>query len=119
MGRNTVRARLAALLLACMLLAPVCAFAQEAADVSEEVKNECLAAGGQLLSAPLAVQVVSPYGTQSVVLRDAPSNSYDAVAMLMVGQEITAVGTAGEFYFVMLGDGSTGWLAANEVGNVR
>ena len=33
------------------------------------------------------MQVVSPYGTQSVVVRNTPSNSYDAVAMAEVGDE--------------------------------
>ena len=36
------------------------------------------------------MQVVSPYGTQSVVVRNTPSNSYDAVAMAEVGDEVRA-----------------------------
>ena len=103
-----------AALLVCAAILPVCALA-ETVQVSEEAQAACIQAGGQLLAAPRLAQVASPYGTQSVVLRDAPSDSYDAVAMLMVGQEVTAVGTSGEFYFVLLGDGGTGWLAEDEI----
>lgn len=39
------------------------------------------------------MQVVSPYGTQSVVVRDTPSNSYDAVSMLEVGDDVRVIGT--------------------------
>ena len=37
------------------------------------------------------MQVVSPYGTQSVVVRDTPSNSYDAVSMLEVGDDVRVI----------------------------
>ena len=60
-------------------------------------------------------RVVSPYGTQSVVLRDRPSNSYDAVAMLMVGETVTVIGVSGDFYFVQLGDSSVGCLLGSEL----
>ena len=59
--------------------------------------------------------VVSPYGTQSVVLRDRPSNSYDAVAMLMVGESVTVIGVSGDFCFVQLADSSVGCLLGSEL----
>jgi len=59
--------------------------------------------------------VVSPYGTQSVVLRDRPSNSYDAVAMLMVGEKVTVIGVSGDFCFVQLEDSSVGCLLESEL----
>ena len=59
--------------------------------------------------------VVSPYGTQSVVLRDRPSNSYDAVAMLMVGESVTVIGISGDFCFVQLEDSSVGCLLGSEL----
>ena len=60
-------------------------------------------------------QVASPYGTQSVVLRDRPSNSYDAVTMLMVGETVTVIGTSGDFCYVQTADSSVGCLAGNEL----
>ena len=60
-------------------------------------------------------QVVSPYGTQSVVLRDRPSNSYDAVAMLMVGETVTVIGVSGDFCFVQTADLSVGCLLGSEL----
>ena len=102
---------LAALLAVLTLVLPVCAFAEAPVQVSEEVKAACLQAGGELLPQAKTVCVVSPYGTQSVVLRSVPSDSYDALAMLKVGQELTAIGMCGEFSFVLLEDGSMGWLA--------
>lgn len=60
-------------------------------------------------------KVVSPYGTQSVVLRDRPSNSYDAVAMLMVGETVTVIGVSGDFCFVQTGDSSVGCLLSSEL----
>jgi uncharacterized protein YgiM (DUF1202 family) len=60
-------------------------------------------------------RVVSPYGTQSVVLRDRPSNSYDAVMMLMVGDAVTVIGTSGDFCFVQTGDSSVGCLLGSEL----
>ena len=58
--------------------------------------------------------VVSPYGTQSVVVRNTPSNSYDAVAMAEVGDEVRVIGTKGDYYYVLLGDGSVGCLSTSE-----
>lgn len=60
------------------------------------------------------MQVVSPYGTQSVVVRSTPSNSYDAVAMAEVGDEVRVIGTKGDYYYVLLGDGSVGCLSTSE-----
>lgn len=60
-------------------------------------------------------RVVSPYGTQSVVLRNRPSNSYDAVAMLMVGETVTVIGVSGDFCFVQTGDSSVGCLLSSEL----
>lgn len=60
-------------------------------------------------------KVASPYGTQSVVLRDRPSNSYDAVAMLMVGETVTVIGVSGDFCFVQTADSSVGCLLGSEL----
>lgn len=60
-------------------------------------------------------KVASPYGTQSVVLRDRPSNSYDAVAMLMVGETVTVIGVSGDFCYVQMGDSSVGCLLGSEL----
>ena len=59
--------------------------------------------------------VASPYGTPSVVLRDRPSNSYDAVMMLPVGEGVTVVGVSGDFCYVIAGDGSAGCLLSSEL----
>lgn len=59
--------------------------------------------------------VVSPYGTPSVVLRDRPSNSYDAVMMLPVGAGVTVIGVSGDFRYVLAEDGSAGCLLAGEL----
>ncbi len=61
------------------------------------------------------MRVTSPYGTQSIVVRDAPSNSYDAVAMLEVGDTVRVIGTTGNYYYVLLDDDSVGCLSTNEV----
>jgi len=60
-------------------------------------------------------RVVSPYGTPAVVLRDRPSNSYDAVMMLAVGDPVTVIGVSGDFCYVMAGDGSVGCLLSGEI----
>ena len=60
------------------------------------------------------MQVVSPYGTQSVVVRDTPSNSYDAVSMLEVGDDVRVIGTKGDYYYVLLDDSSVGCLSTSE-----
>ena len=68
-----------------------------------------------VIDATRSMEVVSPYGTQSVVLRNQPSNSYDAVTMLMVGETVTVIGVSGDFCFVQTGDSSVGCLAGNEL----
>ncbi len=60
-------------------------------------------------------QVVSPYGTPSVVLRDRASNSYDAVAMLQVGETVTQIGTSGDFCYVMTAGQAVGCLLGSEL----
>ncbi len=60
-------------------------------------------------------RVVSPYGTPAVVLRDRPSDSFDAVAMLPVGTGVTVIGGSGSFAFVMTGDGAVGCLENGEL----
>ena len=59
--------------------------------------------------------VFSPYGTPSVVLRDRPSNSYDAVMMLAVGESVTVIGVSGDFCYVIAPEGSAGCLLASEL----
>lgn len=115
MKRKAWLLRLTAVLMVLVMILPACAFAEAAVQVSDAAKAVCQSAGGKLLAAPRAVTVVSPYGTQSVVLRNAPSNSYDAVAMLRVGQGIAVIGTSGTYCFVLLEDGGMGWLAEDEV----
>lgn len=59
--------------------------------------------------------VVSPYGTPSVVLRDRPSNSYDVVAMLPVGETVRVIGTSGDFCYVLTQNSAVGCLADSEL----
>ena len=59
--------------------------------------------------------VTSPYGTQSVVLRDRPSNSYGAVMMMPVGETVTVIGVSGDFCYVLAADGSAGCLLSAEL----
>lgn len=68
-----------------------------------------------VLDATKHMEVVSPYGTPSVVLRDTPSNSYGAVTMLAVGADVHVIGVSGDYYYVLLEDGSVGCLSADEV----
>ena len=70
---------------------------------------------GSAVDAREAKKVVSPYGTPTVVLRDRPSNSYDAVMMLMVGEVVTVIGANGEFCFVQTDDASVGCLLGSEL----
>lgn len=44
--------------------------------------------------ATLYMEVTSPYGTQSIIVRSEPSNSYDAVAALVVGDSVRVIGQA-------------------------
>ena len=73
-----------------------------------------LAAGAQM-NATYEASVASPYGTQSVVLRDAPSNSYHPVAMLMVGDRVLVIGQSGEFCYVQTVSGCVGCLLGSEL----
>ena len=87
-------------------------------SVSGYMMSEYLATGSDMSGVRDSTyrgEVVSPYGTQSVVLRDAPSNSYDAVAMLPVGESVRVIGESGDFYYVRTGDNSVGCLSADEV----
>ena len=59
--------------------------------------------------------MVSPYGTQSVVLRDRPSDSYDAVAMLTVGETVRVLGTSGDYYYVRTQNACVGCLSGDEL----
>lgn len=59
--------------------------------------------------------VVSPYGTQAVVLRDRPSDSYDAVAMLPVGSSVRVIGESGDYYYVQTNDACVGCLSSDEI----
>ncbi len=61
------------------------------------------------------MEVVSPYGTPSIVVRSKPSNSYEAVAMVEVGSQVHVIGTAGDYYYVRLSDDAVGCLSAEEV----
>ena len=60
-------------------------------------------------------RVVSPYGTQSVVLRDRPSDSYDAVAMLTVRETVRVLGTSGNYYYVRTQSACVGCLSGDEL----
>ena len=115
MKRKAWLLRLIAVLMVLVMILPACAFAEAAVQVSDAARAACQSAGGKMLAAPRAVTVVSPYGTQSVVLRNQPSNSYDAVTMLMVGETVTVIGVSGDFCFVQTGDSSVGCLAGNEL----
>lgn len=68
-----------------------------------------------VLDARLNRHVVSPYGTQSVMLRDRPDNAYDAVMMLQVGTPVKVIGVSGEFCYVLAGDTLVGCLAMDEL----
>ena len=87
-------------------------------SVSGYMVSDYLATGSAMdgvLDATLERQVVSPYGTQSVVLRSRPSDSYDAVAMLPVGEAVRVIGVSGDFYYVRMSDDSVGCLSSDEL----
>lgn len=67
------------------------------------------------IDATREMEVVSPYGTQSVVLRSEASDSYDAVAMLTVGESVRVIGVADGFYYVQLDEECVGCLASDEL----
>jgi len=71
--------------------------------------------GSSAVDARESRQVISPYGTQSVVLRSRPSNSYDAVMMLAVGESVTVIGVSGDFCYVQTADGTVGCLLSGEL----
>lgn len=71
--------------------------------------------GASPVNATRSAAVASPYGTQSVVLRDRPSNSYNAVAMLMVGDSVIVIGEMNEFRYVQTGSGCVGCLLESEL----
>ena len=68
-----------------------------------------------VIDATRSMEVVSPYGTQSVVLRSEASDSYDAVAMLAVGASVQVIGVADGFYYVQLDGEYVGCLASDEL----
>ena len=70
---------------------------------------------GSAVDARETRSVVSPYGTPAVVLRDKPSNSYGAVMMLAVGENVTVIGVSGDFCYVLAADGSAGCLLSSEL----
>ena len=78
------------------------------------MKTEFLS-GSAPVDARESRKVASPYGTPSVVLRDRPGNSYNAVAMLPVGTQVTVIGVSGDFYYVQIQDASVGCLASSEL----
>ena len=71
--------------------------------------------GGAQVDATYEACVASPYGTQSVVLRDKASNSYHPVAMLMVGEHVLVVGEKDGFRYVKTGSGCVGCLLESEL----
>lgn len=60
-------------------------------------------------------KVASPYGTPAVVLRDRPSDSYNAVTMLAVGESVRVIGVSGDFCYVCTQGGEIGCLAGDEL----
>ena len=87
-------------------------------SVSGYMMSDYLATGSAMDSvtdATYDMQVVSPYGTQSVVLRNRPSDSYDAVAMLEVGEAVRVIGVSGDFYYVRVDNDAVGCLSDDEL----
>lgn len=86
-------------------------------SISGYMMTAYLAAGSapNVTDATLERSVVSPYGTPSVVLRDRPANSYDAVAMLRVGETVRVLGDSGEYYYVMTQSDAVGCLCSDEL----
>ena len=78
------------------------------------VKGTLPAFDEEVAVAMVGTRACTPYGTQSVVVRNTPSNSYDAVAMAEVGDEVRVIGTKGDYYYVLLDDGSVGCLSTSE-----
>lgn len=67
------------------------------------------------VNATREAMVASPYGTQSVVLRDRADHSYHPVAMLMVGDRVLVIGEMGEFRYVQTKNGCVGCLLESEL----
>ena len=78
------------------------------------VKGTLPAFDEEVAVAMVGTRSCTPYGTQSVVVRDTPSNSYDAVSMLEVGDDVRVIGTKGDYYYVLLDDSSVGCLSTSE-----
>ena len=78
------------------------------------VKGTLPAFDEEVAVAMVGTRACTPYGTQSVVVRDTPSNSYDAVSMLEVGDDVRVIGTKGDYYYVLLDDSSVGCLSTSE-----
>ena len=83
--------------------------------VTGYMKSSFLRTDGGAMDASVEMTVVSPYGTQSVVVRSRPSDSYDAVAMLAVGSRVRVIGTAQGYLYVRLANGAAGCLAEDEL----
>ena len=62
----------------------------------------------------ISAQVYSPYGTETVVLRSAPSDSCSAVSILRAGEKVRVLGVFGRFRFVKAQAGS-GFLSSDEM----
>ena len=87
-------------------------------SVSGYMMSDYLATGSAMesvIDATYDMRVVSPYGTQSVVLRSRPSDSYDAVAMLAVGEAVRVIGVSGDFYYVRIDNDAVGCLSSDEL----
>ena len=87
-------------------------------SISGYMKSDYLATGSAMdsvVDATFDMQVVSPYGTRSVVLRSKPSDSFEAVAMLEVGEAVRVIGVSGDFYYVLSDDDAVGCLAGDEL----
>ena len=87
-------------------------------SISGYMKSDYLTAGAAMdgvLDATYDMKVVSPYGTRSVVLRSKPSDSFDAVAVLEVGEAVRVIGVSGDFYYVRSDDDEIGCLAGDEL----
>ena len=88
------------------------------ASVSGYMKSDYLATGSDadaVLDGTYDALVASPYGTQSVVLRSRPSDSFEALAVLEVGDSVRVIGVSGDFYYVRMDDDSVGCLAGDEL----
>ena len=90
----------------------------EAGSISGYMMSDYLKTGSDMalvIDATYDMRVVSPYGTQSVVLRSRPSDSYDAVAMLEVGEAVRVIGVSGDFYYVRIDNNAVGCLSDDEL----